>query len=476
MLHVPALRAGRAYRSLHTAELSDVRSGECVARVSQANAGLIARDVAQAPAHRAALSRQPIAQRLAACRRAAERFAHGDVTLDEERRSVQSADDYVAALSATTGMPRSLCRANVEKIRFVLAEMETVLAGLTRGLDLEALDRGWIETGGHVVSYRCRADALGAVLPNNSPGVHSLWIPAVALGVPVVLRPGRLEPWTPLRVARALIEEGVPREAFCFYPSDYSGATQILMRCDRAMVFGDESTVRPWIGDERVQVHGPGWSKVILGPDRAPDWDRHLDLIVDSIAANGGRSCLNASGVWTSSHGRELALALADRMASIEARPLDDPQASLAAFPDARVARRISDLIDSRLRTPGATDLTAARRGSRIVERDGCTFLLPTVVWCDDPGHPLARTELLFPFASVVEARPEEIPDRIGPTLVATVLSDDAAFRSRFLGCRSVDRLNLGPVPTLRIAWDQPHEGNLFEHLFQRRALQAAAS
>jgi len=38
-----------------------------------------------------------------------------------------------------------------------------------------------------------------------------------------------------------------------------------------------------------------------------------------------------------------------------------------------------------------------------------------------------------------------------------------------------VERLNLGPIPTNRISWDQPHEGNLFEHLYRQRALQATA-
>ena len=39
---------------------------------------------------------------------------------------------------------------------------------------------------------------------------------------------------------------------------------------------------------------------------------------------------------------------------------------------------------------------------------------------------------------------------------------------------RNIDRLNLGLFPTGRISWDQPHEGNLFEHLYRQRALQCA--
>jgi hypothetical protein len=39
---------------------------------------------------------------------------------------------------------------------------------------------------------------------------------------------------------------------------------------------------------------------------------------------------------------------------------------------------------------------------------------------------------------------------------------------------RHIDRLNLGALPTCRVVWDQPHEGNLFEHLYRQRAFQAA--
>jgi hypothetical protein len=33
----------------------------------------------------------------------------------------------------------------------------------------------------------------------------------------------------------------------------------------------------------------------------------------------------------------------------------------------------------------------------------------------------------------------------------------------------------MGPIPTMKIGWDQPHEGNLFEHLYGRRAYQQVA-
>ena len=130
----------------------------------------------------------------------------------------------------------------MQKVGTMLAEMGHVLHGLTRNLDWEILDRGFGEFEGHALSFFPRGESLGAVLPNNSPGVHSLWIPAFALKIPLILKPGGSEPWTPFRIIQALIRAGAPREAFSFYPTDHGGAGEILRHCGRGMVFGDSST------------------------------------------------------------------------------------------------------------------------------------------------------------------------------------------------------------------------------------------
>src|SRR4029434_4055057 len=93
------------------------------------------------------------------------------------------------------------------------------------------------------------------------------------------------------------------------------------------------------------------------------------------------------------------------------------------------------------------------------------------------PEHPLANREFLFPFAAVVAVSPDEmarIPAAMGKTLVVTALTRDRALVNRLLGSALVDRLNVGAIPTNQISWDQPHEGNLFEHLYARRSFQAS--
>ena len=67
----------------------------------------------------------------------------------------------------------------------------------------------------------------------------------------------------------------------------------------------------------------------------------------------------------------------------------------------------------------------------------------------------------------MVEVRSDELPGVLGPTLALTAITEDAALQRRLLASPLVQRLNLGAVPTMRISWDQPHEGNLFEHLYR---------
>jgi hypothetical protein len=102
---------------------------------------------------------------------------------------MQTPDDYVSHVSATTGMPFVLARNNMGKIRGVLAEVGNVLNGLTRNIDWQVLDNGFGEVNNQALSFYPRAESLGVVLPSNSPGVHSLWIPSVPLKIPSFLSP-----------------------------------------------------------------------------------------------------------------------------------------------------------------------------------------------------------------------------------------------------------------------------------------------
>lgn len=472
--HFPALRAGKEYESLDRNELRCHRTGEVVASVSQVNAGIVRRDLRKAHKNAALLRAIPTAQLIERCQAAAKIFLEDTLPVGGDQ--TQSPEQYVEALSSTSGLTHALCRANMQKNALVMEEMPTILRGLTRGMDPAVIDEGTGQHDGVPVWYTAQTQALGAVLPSNSPGVHSLWIPAIALKTPVVLKPGREEPWTPMRIARALMAAGIPPEAFSLYPTDHEGSGVLLDSCERSLLFGDARVAEKYAGDERVEVHGPGRSKVLLGADVAADWESYLDVIVDSVAANGGRSCVNASAIYTPSHAKELAEGLAQRLATIEPKDHQAPDAHLAAFANPKFAEAMDAAVNAGVAAGGARDVTAEHRsGERRVEFGGASYLLPTVVHCDGPDHALANTEFMFPFASVVQVPQEKMTQIIGPSLVVSAITRDEGFRSELQRCAEIHRLNIGPLPTSRVEWDQPHEGNLFEFLYTRRALQRAS-
>ena len=471
MLHLPILRKGRPYESVEKAVTKHHRTKEPLVAISQANPGLIRRDMLGLGEVADAMAGLTSAEYIKLCEKAAVYFLNDDLPLGDSTQSVQ---DYVESLSATTGMPYVMVRRNMEKIGGVMANMADVLRGLTRNLDMGIMDAGYGESNRTVVSFFRRGDSMGVVLPSNSPGVHALWVPAFALKIPLVLKPGASEPWSPYRVIQALLKAGAPPEAFGYYPADHAGAGEILRHCGRGMVFGDVSTTKRYASDPRIEVHGPGWSKVIIGEDMIDRWPDFIDLIAASICENSGRSCVNASGVWVPRHGKAIAEALAEKVVGIQPRPADDPNAEISPFADAGVAARIDKMVEIALYEPGARDVTASyRSGGRLAQLDGCSYLLPTIVYCDSPEHGLANKEYLFPFASVVEVPQSAMPEILGPTLVLTAITNDRALKARCLKTPHVGRLNFGTIQTNRIVWDQPHEGNLFDHLYSRRAFQA---
>ncbi len=471
MLQIPILRWGKPYESLETATLEHFLTGEPIAKIGQANAGLIERDLRKARAAREALRAIQPNEIIARLGQAAELYLNATLPLGDGQ---QSADEFVRAQSATTGIPEHMCRANMQKNVFVLANMTKILDALTRGLDLSILSAGHGQEGrGVTVSYQAQAPALGLVLPSNSPGVHALWLPAIALAVGLVIKPGSQEPWTPFRMAAAMSAAGIPAEAISIYPGPQEVGGAVLSGSSRSMIFGGAATVDRYKGDPRVQVHGPGFSKILIGDDVVDRWEEFLDLIVTSIFANAGRSCINASGVWASRHTAEIARAIAARIGPTPVLPPNDPQSGLAAFTVPGAAKSIWGQIEAGLRDEGVSHATA-EYGPRLEERERVGYLRPTIVHAKSPTAALAKAEYMFPFATVVECPQEKMLDAIGPTLVCTAITENESFIRSLTDATQIDRLNIGAIPTTQIDWLQPHEGNIVEFLFRARAFQQA--
>jgi len=472
MIQLPILRWGQPYTSMEVDEVVHFSTGEPIAKVSRANGGLIGRDMRKAQRAREALREIPIDDLISRVGEAGDLYMTATLPMGDR---TQSPDEFARAQSASTGLPERMCRANMKKNGFVLAEMRRILTSLTRGLSLDVLSTGHGEERGVPISYQAQSPVLGLVLPSNSPGVHTLWLPIIPMQIGLVLKPGPQEPWTPYRMAEAFFRAGIPREAISIYPGAGDVGAAVLEHCERNLIFGGTATVDRYRGNPKVQAHGPGFSKILLGDDEVDNWEKYVDLMVESVFANSGRGCINCSGIWASRHTRDIADALATRLATVQPLKPDHPDASLAAFTVPGVADAISGAIDASLQAPGVSDLTAKhRQGPRVVKDGLADYLLPTVVHSASHDAAIAKQEYMFPFVSVVECPEAKMIDAIGPTLVCTAITNKPDLQRRLLDAVNIDRLNLGPVPTIQLNWLQPHEGNIVEFLFRARAFQTA--
>src|SRR6185369_3327903 len=102
MLHIPILRRGTEYKSLDVARVPHHQTRDIFVEVSQANAGLIRRDLSQQDIGTMSLRRFSTRELVDICARAANHFTDDALPLGD---SDQTPDNYVQQVSATTGLP-----------------------------------------------------------------------------------------------------------------------------------------------------------------------------------------------------------------------------------------------------------------------------------------------------------------------------------------------------------------------------------
>ena len=288
------------------------------------------------------------------------------------------------------------------------------------------LSHGRGEERGVPISYQAQSPVLGLVLPSNSPGVHTLWLPIIPMQVGLVLKPGPAGAVDAVPHGRGLLRRRHPaRGDLDLSRARRTSARPCWTRCPRSLIFGGTATVDRYRGNPRVQAHGPGFSKILLGDDVVDQWERYLDVMVESVFINSGRSCINTSGIWASRHTKEIAEALAARLATVEALPPDDPQRRPGGVHGAGRGRGDLAVDRRRPQAPMASRTSRRRiaRDARVVKQGRADYLLPTVVHCESPEAAIAKKEYMFPFVTVVECPEAKMIDAIGPTLVCTAIT-----------------------------------------------------
>ena len=259
--------------------------------------------------------------------------------------------------------------------------------------------------GGSAVWAR-RGDVLTVHAAGNHPGVHALWLEAVALGYRVAVRPSAREPFTPHRLVTALRDAGFGPDQVMFLPTGHSVAGDLIQGADLSVVYGGDAVVAKHGGAGNILAQGPGRSKILLAGQSCSS---HLDTVVESVVCGGGTGCVNATAVFVESDPAQAAEAIAERLAVLPSLPPEDDKAVLPvhATDSARAIERYL------LRQ--AAGATAHLGGDGIAEElgDNSAVLRPAVFRVDRPDAPQTGLELPFPCVWVAPWSPAETAGRV---------------------------------------------------------------
>ncbi|MEY9912475.1 acyl-CoA reductase-like NAD-dependent aldehyde dehydrogenase [Catenulispora sp. MAP12-49] len=453
LAQIPVIRAGRPARSASTSVLAGV-DGTPLATVHQAPP-LLGR-LTVAGARDAAESADTLLDP-AIFRRAGELFATAEL-------NGLGPKEYCDLQSRAAGVPITVARHSLDDMvhNFANAAPRAAAerpAGAAPGA--EACGPGEV-----LPLWTRRGDVLAVVAPSNNPGTHTQWLVALACGYRLVIRPGSRDPLTPARMVAALLEAGIEPSALSLLPGGHELGDALVEAADLSMVFGGDQAARRYAHDRRVILRGPGRSKLLHSGELT---EAVLDTVVASATHDAGLRCTCATAVFTDSDPRELAEALADRMAPLTAAPPQSDRAQLPVLPTAE-AHAMRGSLAARL--AGAEDVAAARYPDGPVAElgDGSAALRPAVLLCDRVDHPGSRIEMPFPCLWVLPWRRSDGLAPLGETLALTVLADDPALAREALRRPAIRKVLAGPVPTWAAGDTSPHDGFLSHELMEARA------
>ncbi|MDT5355343.1 MAG: hypothetical protein QOJ56_3875 [Mycobacterium sp.] len=370
-------------------------------------------------------------------------------------------DQYVDLASRVSGLPITVTRAAA---RGIAGAVSTALDAVRPAQPVgAAFDWREERTRTGCAVWARRGEVFAVHASGNSPGIHGLWLQALALGYRVAIRPSRREPFTGHRLILALRAAGFRPEDAVYLPTDYAGADEIIRAADLAMVYGGQDVVDKYAADPTVFPNGPGRTKILITAEK--DWRDYLDVIVDSISDMGGMACVNATAVLYEGDAAPLAQAIAERLSTIEPLPSADERAILPTQPIEK-AQALAGYLGAK-----ATGTTPVLGADQVVADlgDGYAALRPAVHLLTKPDVEKLNTELAFP---CVWVSPWSRGDGLQPlrhSLVLTAITSDEDLLDDLVNEPTVTNVYSGHHPTYEWTPDIPHDGYLADFLMRNK-------
>ena len=370
-------------------------------------------------------------------------------------------DRYVELASRVSGLPVGVTRAGARGVAdAVTTAFDSVRAAQPVGAVFD-----WRE---EPTCYGCavwarRGEVFAVHASGNHPGVHGLWLQALALGYRLAIRPSRREPFTGHRLIRALRTAGFRTEDVVYLPTDYAGADEIIRAADLAMVYGGQGVVDKYADDPTVFPNGPGRSKILITAEE--DWCEFLDVIVDSIANLGGMGCVNTTAVLYEGDPAPLAHAIAERLSAIPSLPSSDENAILPTQPIDK-ARSLANYLKAK-----AVGTTPVLGADQVVADlgDGYAALRPAVHLLAKPEVDTLNIELAFPCVWISSWSRADGLQSLRHSLVLNAITTDEDLIDDLVNEPTVTNVYNGHYPTYHQTPEIPHDGYLADFLMRNK-------
>ncbi|MEV5605161.1 aldehyde dehydrogenase family protein [Streptomyces sp. NPDC052299] len=441
--------AGRQATGEESFDVTNPWDGRLVGTVSVPTEAQVEEAVAAAHAVREEFAATPAHVRAAALDHVARRLA-------------ERTEEIAQLISAENGKPIKWARGEVGRavsvFRFASEEARRFNSGEAQRLDTDAGGTGRLG-----LTRRFPRGTVLGIAPFNFPlnlSAHKV-APAIAVGVPIILKPAPATPVSSLVLGELLAETDLPAGSWSVLtvPNDRMPA---LVQDERLPVisFTGSAPVGYAIMDSVPRKHctlelGGNGAAVVLG-DYASDED--LDWAATRIATfsnyQGGQSCISVQRVIADAavYDRLLPRIVAAVRAQVTGDP-SDPTTDVGPLVDEAAARRVESWVDEAV-AAGAQLLAGGKR-------DGSTYA-PTVLAGLPDGVTLATEEVFGPVLSVQKVNGEtEAFAAVNASqygLQAGVFTHDiqAAFRAH--RALEVGGVIIGDVPSYR-ADQMPYGG-----------------
>lgn len=362
-------------------------------------------------------------------------------------------------LAGLTGTPLSVVQ---EADSLITQTLRDVQHGPRLAMSSGAVPLGQLPRDGRWrgAAWSRRGEIFAVHAAGNSPGVHAMWLEALALGYRVVVRPSNRDPLTPSRLILALRAAGLPENQVVLAPCGYASASALVEMADLAQVYGGQNVTEAYRNRRDVRVQGAGRSKLVV----AADADREVGVALAKTGAmyHAGTACTATTGILVEGDHGGFARHLADELSRVPPAPPWDKAARLPCMPVAD-AQRLADAVLDRV-APSAVRLAPR---AEPAGPEGMAAITPAVVELSSPHDPLLSCELPFPCAWVAPFDRNSVR-AVDGSLVVSVHARGAELVDQVLALPAVANVYQS-LPTSWCHPDVPHDGFLADFLMRAK-------